>query len=68
MAGKISLEDGEPAMNIRVEAYREYRNHLRHGYALAASTATNDRGEYRLFGLQPGSYIVAATERAAAGS
>lgn len=62
MAGKISLEDGEPAMNIRVEAYREYRNHLRHGYALAASTATNDRGEYRLFGLQPGSYILAATE------
>jgi hypothetical protein len=63
MAGRITFEDGEPAMNIRVEAYREYRNHLRHGYALAASAATNDRGEYRLFGLQPGSYVVAATER-----
>jgi hypothetical protein len=63
MAGTISFDDGEPAMNIRVEAYREYRNHLRHGYALAASAMTNDRGEYRLFGLQPGSYIVAATER-----
>jgi hypothetical protein len=61
MAGKISYEDGEPAMNIRVEAYREYRNHLRHGYALAGSAQTNDRGEYRLFGLQPGSYVVAAT-------
>ncbi len=65
MAGKISYEDGEPAMNLRVEAYREYRNRLRHGYALAGSAATNDRGEYRLFGLQPGSYIVAATERPA---
>jgi hypothetical protein len=63
MAGRISFEDGEPAMNIRVEAYREYRNHLRHGYALAANVVSNDRGEYRLFGLQPGSYIVAATER-----
>src|ERR1700733_6933831 len=60
MAGKISYEDGEPAMNLRVEAYREYRNHLRHGYALAGSAQTNDRGEYRLFGLQPGSYVVAA--------
>jgi hypothetical protein len=63
MAGRISFDDGEPAMNLRVEAYREYRHHLQHGYALAASAMTNDRGEYRLFGLQPGSYIVAATER-----
>jgi hypothetical protein len=67
MAGRITFEDGEAAMNIRVEAYREYRNHLRHGYALAASGMTNDRGEYRLFGLQPGSYIVAAAERTTAG-
>jgi hypothetical protein len=63
MAGRVTFEDGEPAMNIRVETYREYRNHLRHGYALAGSAVTNDRGEYRLFGLHPGSYIVAATER-----
>ncbi len=63
MAGRVSYEDGEPAMNIRVETYREYRHHLRHGYALAGSAVTNDRGEYRLFGLQPGSYVVAATER-----
>jgi hypothetical protein len=66
MAGRISFDDGEAAMNIRVEAYREYRHHLQHGYALAASAVTNDRGEYRLFGLQPGSYIVAATERPSA--
>src|SRR3984957_3280652 len=54
MAGRVTFEDGEPAMNIRVETYREYRNHLRHGYALAGSAVTNDRGEYRLFGLHPG--------------
>jgi hypothetical protein len=60
MAGRISHDDGEPAIGNRVEAYREYRNRLRHGYLLAASATTNDRGEYRMFGLQPGSYIVAA--------
>lgn len=69
MAGRIAFEDGEPAMNARVEAYREYRNHLRHGYLLAASAVTNDRGEYRLFGLHPGSYVVsAATERPGTGN
>jgi len=68
LAGRISFENGDPAMNIRVEAYREYRNHLRHGYALAANAVTNDLGEYRLFGLQPGSYVVAATERPTAAS
>jgi hypothetical protein len=60
MAGRILHDDGEPSIGNRVEAYREYRNHLRHGYLLAASAPTNDRGEYRMFGLQPGSYIVAA--------
>jgi hypothetical protein len=66
MVGRISFDDGEPAMNIRVEAYREYRNHLRNGYLMAASATTNDRGEYRMFGLRSGSYIVAAVERGAA--
>lgn len=60
MAGRVAYDDGEPAMNIRVEAYREYRNHLRHGYLLAASATSNDRGEYRMFGLPPGSYVIAA--------
>jgi hypothetical protein len=68
MAGRVSFEDGEPAMNIRVEAYRENRNHMRHGYSLAASATTNDRGEYRMFGLQPGSYVVAANEDQAVAS
>jgi hypothetical protein len=61
MAGRISYEDGEPAINVRVAAYRDYRNHLRHGYSVAASATTNDRGEYRMFGLAPGSYLVAAS-------
>jgi Carboxypeptidase regulatory-like domain len=65
MAGRISFDDGEPAMGVRVEAYREYRTRLRHGYAIVAAATTNDRGEYRMFGLSPGAYIVAAAyERA----
>jgi hypothetical protein len=61
IVGRVSFDDGEPAMNVRVEAYREHRNHLRHGYAIASAAVTNDRGEYRMFGLTPGSYVIAAT-------
>jgi hypothetical protein len=61
IAGRVSFDDGEPAMNVRVEAYREHRNHLRHGYAIVGAATTNDRGEYRMFGLAPGSYVIAAT-------
>lgn len=66
--GKIRWEDGEPAANIRVDAYREIRQRGRHYYARAASAITNDLGQYRLYGLHPGAYFIAADyERAAPG-
>jgi hypothetical protein len=66
LAGHVRFEDAEPAVNVRVDAYREYRNKGRSGYAVVASTRTDDRGEYRMYGLQPGAYFVAAVyERAA---
>lgn len=65
ITGRIRFEDGEPAVNVRVDAYREYHLKGRHGYSVLKSAATNDRGEYRVHGLQPGSYYVAvAYERA----
>lgn len=60
MAGRIAFDDGEPAMGVAVQASREYRDHLRHGYAVAGRATTNDRGEFRMFGLAAGSYLVAA--------
>jgi Carboxypeptidase regulatory-like domain len=65
ITGKIRFEDGDPGINIRVDAYREYHFKSRHGYSIMMSARTDDRGEYRLHGLQPGSYFVAAAyERA----
>jgi len=60
MAGRIAFDDGEPAIGVSVQAFREYRNRLRHGYNVAGRATTNDRGEYRIFGLASGSYLVAA--------
>ncbi len=60
IAGHIRFEDAEPAVNVRVDAYREYFAKGQHRYNLAGSARTDDRGEYRIHGLGRGSYIVAA--------
>ena len=66
LAGRIKFDDGEPAVNVRVDTYREYRARGRHGYNPVMSVTTNDRGEFRMHGLQPGAYIVAAVYEKAA--
>lgn len=60
ISGHVRFDDAEPAIGIRVDAYREYRYKGRHGYSVAASAVTDDHGEYRMHGLQPGSYLIAA--------
>jgi Carboxypeptidase regulatory-like domain len=60
VSGKVKFDDAEPAVNVAVQLYRSYYDRGRHGYAAAASGRTDDRGEYRLHGLEPGSYYVAA--------
>lgn len=66
LAGQVSYEDADPGVNVRVIAYREYHRRGRHGYEVASSTLTDDRGEYRMHGLQPGSYFIAATSEKSA--
>jgi hypothetical protein len=60
VSGKVKFDDAEPAVNVAIQLYRSYYDRGRHGYATAASARTDDRGEYRLHGLEPGSYYVAA--------
>jgi uncharacterized protein (DUF2141 family) len=62
ITGMITGEDGEPLINAQVRAMRYdtssgFRRLQSNGYA-----NTDDRGVYRMFGLQPGDYIVAATQ------
>ena len=66
VSGKVKFDDAEPAVNVAVQLYREYYSRGRHGYALAASTRTDDRGDYRVHGLEQGSYYVAALYQAPA--
>jgi hypothetical protein len=64
ISGKVKFDDAEPAPNVAVQLYRSYYDRGRHGFAAAASARTDDRGEYRLHGLEPGSYYVAALYQA----
>ncbi len=60
LAGKIRYDDGEPGVGLRVEIYRSYRVRGRKRYQLAVTAGTDDRGQYRIYGLPPGNYYVAA--------
>jgi hypothetical protein len=64
VSGRVKFDDAEPAVNVSIQLYHEFYSRGRHGYALAASTKTDDRGDYRVHGLEAGAYYVAALYQA----
>jgi hypothetical protein len=60
ISGKVRHSDGESAAGVAVLAYREFYERNRHEYEVASRSITDDQGEYRLFGLSPGRYYLAA--------
>ena len=62
IAGRVVDENREPLRSIRIEALRtEYRNGVRTLVA-AGNNTSDDRGEYRVFNLPPGTYYIRATQ------
>lgn len=64
MSGKVRYADGDFGVGVRVQMYRADHIRGRSIYSLAATTTANDRGEYRIYGLAPGAYLVAASNEA----
>ncbi|MFQ5926248.1 MAG: carboxypeptidase regulatory-like domain-containing protein [Terriglobia bacterium] len=61
ITGRVYDEDGEAVPGVRVQALRyRYRRGQRQ-LLPAGQAASNDLGEYRLYGLAPGQYHVSAT-------
>ncbi len=59
MTGQVTNERGEPVIAVRVlTTFIRREDGSTAGYPLG-STETDDRGIYRIFGLQPGTYVVA---------
>jgi hypothetical protein len=64
IAGRIFDEDGTPFAGAIVEALVSRAEGGTDRLASVAATETNDRGEFRLFGLPPGQYYVSAADPA----
>lgn len=63
IAGKVLDEDGDPVANVQVRAFRmAYRDGKRQ-WSPVASGQASDIGEYRIPGLDPGSYLVGTSTR-----
>jgi hypothetical protein len=61
IAGRITGRNGEPVVQAMVQAFQYAYRDGKRALTPISSTTADDRGEYRLFGLAPGPYLVAAT-------
>jgi len=61
ITGRVYDEAGEPIEGGRIRALRRSYERNQRQFVQAAAAVTNDRGEYRLYGLPPGHYYVGAT-------
>src|SRR5436190_374895 len=61
ITGTVISQDGEPQPNAQVRLWRYANDSGIKRLQNSNSSQTDDRGVYRLHGLQPGDYIVSAT-------
>jgi protocatechuate 3,4-dioxygenase beta subunit len=63
ITGQVLDEEGEPARAVQVQAWRSMIANGSRQFRQINTVMTDDRGMYRLFGLEPGDYRVAAIPR-----
>ena len=64
ISGRVLDEDGEPMSSVTVQALRAtFQDGERRLQPAGGSARTDDRGEYRMFGLSPRRYYVSAARR-----
>lgn len=67
IAGRITDEFGQPMVQAQVQAQRfRYMESGQRSLVRVVNDTTDDRGEFRLFGLMPGEYVVDASVRTVA--
>lgn len=67
ISGRITYQDGDPAINVHVDIVRRKDGRIGRFIANISPSSligfqTDDRGVYRFSGLPPGEYIVSASE------
>lgn len=68
VSGQVFDEAGEPLVGVVVRAARVVWLNGEPRAASGGSDTTDDRGQYRVYGLTPGTYSVSATGRAGPGA
>ena len=63
ITGTIRDEDGDPVIGGQVQALRIARVGGRQQTSSGGYGQTNDLGQYRIYGLEPGQYLIAASYR-----
>ncbi|MBL8228485.1 MAG: carboxypeptidase regulatory-like domain-containing protein [Bryobacterales bacterium] len=63
ITGRVVDEDGEAMAGVQVEALRNRYSQGKRVLSVYKSANTNDLGEYRIYGLPPGRYFIAAAGR-----
>jgi hypothetical protein len=61
LSGVVTQDDGEPAIHAVVQLLRVDDPSKRASAGTHQEINTNDRGEYRFFGVLPGTYLIKAT-------
>lgn len=67
ISGTVIDEDGEPMADVEVTALKRQYSNRRVRYESVLSVTTDDRGNYRIFDLSPGRYVVLASYHDEAG-
>jgi len=67
IAGRIADEDGEPIAGATVRAMRYQYQQGERRLVQAGGGQTDDKGQYRIWGLMPGDYYISATAAAIGG-
>lgn len=60
--GRVVDEDGDPVAVAQLRAMQPMYQNGRKTLRVAGYSSTNDKGEYRIFGLAPGRYYVAVVQ------
>ena len=64
ISGRVTDEFGQPLVQVQVQARRfQYAQNGQRRLAPVISGTSDDRGEFRLFGLMPGEYVVEGSRR-----
>jgi Carboxypeptidase regulatory-like domain len=61
ITGRVLDEDGDPVLDVSVTAVAHTTVHGKFKFRQRASEKTNDLGEYRIYGLEPGRYLLLAS-------